>query len=302
MIYLDFNKSSEDLDKIGSRFLIGDVPLEEHIETLITEDTTIRNNGIPIIVYYKYRQELSGLIGVCDKVRPSTNTRSNGIRTHSRIFGYAPRQTMRRLPCRTPTMAYEHPKEYKALAEAGILLSKLYKENNPELWKKQYDLSIEKALPEYRMEGDLFTSGILNIDNPLRYHYDAGNYKSAWSCMITLKRHITGGYLSIPDFSIGFELGNQSVLMFDGQSIMHGVTPFTKNTKESKRYTIVYYSLQQIWKCLTYHKEIRFMNEVQIEMGRRRLVNRPVSSHHVEYKPRRDALIQKRKDRQNKKT
>ena len=44
--------------------------------------------------------------------------------------------------------------------------------------------------------------------------------------------------------------------MFDGQGIMHGVTPITYESPLSYRYSIVYYSLKQMWKCLTIDEEL----------------------------------------------
>ena len=44
--------------------------------------------------------------------------------------------------------------------------------------------------------------------------------------------------------------------MFEGQNILHGVTPFEKLSSDSFRVTIVYYSLKEMWKCLEVDDEI----------------------------------------------
>ena len=40
--------------------------------------------------------------------------------------------------------------------------------------------------PEWRIPGTIFTSGIINKNNPLRYHRDAGNFPRLWSCMYAI--------------------------------------------------------------------------------------------------------------------
>lgn len=79
--------------------------------------------------------------------------------------------------------------------------------------------------------------------------------------MVVFKHQIDGGYLTCPEIGLCFELKDKSVLMFDGQNILHGVTPFTKLSPESYRYSIVYYSLAQMWKCLPPGEETKQANK-----------------------------------------
>lgn len=74
--------------------------------------------------------------------------------------------------------------------------------------------------------------------------------------MLVFKRDIVGGHLSCPEYGLGFKLKNNSLLMFDGQSILHGVTPIQKKSASAYRYSIVYYSLQQMWKCMSVDEEL----------------------------------------------
>jgi hypothetical protein len=89
--------------------------------------------------------------------------------------------------------------------------------------------------------------------------------------MIVYKRFIEGGFLSCPEYNIGFELKNRSMLLFDGQGIIHGVTPITKlHPTLSRRYSIVYYSLHKMWNCLPIEDEIKRANEKRTTMERAR--------------------------------
>lgn len=65
-----------------------------------------------------------------------------------------------------------------------------------------------------------------------------------------------GGGLSIPEIDTYIDLQDNTLLIFDGQELLHGVTPIAKQSKKSYRYTVVYYSLIQMWKCLTITEEM----------------------------------------------
>ena len=121
---------------------------------------------------------------------------------------------------------------------------------------KHAEVTGEKVLGEYKIPKTPFTSGIVNKDNQLKYHFDTGNFKEVYSAMLVLKRDIAGGHLSIPEFDMGIELKNNSLFMFDGQGLLHGVTPIFKKTARAVRYSIVYYSMRQMWNCLPITDEL----------------------------------------------
>ena len=52
------------------------------------------------------------------------------------------------------------------------------------------------------------------------------------------------------------EIADGSLSIFDGQSILHGVSPFVKTSADAYRYTVVYYTLEQMWKCETITDEL----------------------------------------------
>lgn len=83
--------------------------------------------------------------------------------------------------------------------------------------------------------------------------------------MIVFKDDVEGGYLSVPEYDIGFELKNNSILLFDGQSILHGVTPIYFKSQNGHRFSIVYYSLKQMWKCLEITEEIAWARKRKTE-------------------------------------
>ncbi len=130
-------------------------------------------------------------------------------------------------------------------------------------------MSEEKLEGQYVLAGTMFTSGIVNENNPLQYHYDSGNYNGVYSAMFGFKQGVRGGYLSVPQLDVGFEIADSSLLLFDGQGLLHGVTPIKKLRKDAKRYSIVYYSLKQMWNCDTPGEELERLRNRRTEMERK---------------------------------
>ena len=88
--------------------------------------------------------------------------------------------------------------------------------------------------------------------------------------MVVFKHKVKGGHLSMPEYNVKFECADNTAMMFDGQEILHGVTPIKKESEHSRRYSIVYYSLQQIWNCLPLDEELARMRNKKYEVARNR--------------------------------
>lgn len=245
---------------------------EDDCSILVNEDTTVMLDGKPIVVYIaNVSNEAEQLFDALTKIKYDSTTRTSGLVTSLRIFGYAPRNGIRNLPCRSTSLARESPNENQILKRFGSVAADYYNKTNQELSERHQKMTDEKVLPIYKMDGSMFTSGIVNHNNPLKYHFDSGNYVGVWSAMFAFKRDIEGGHLACPEIDIAFECSNHSLTMFDGQSILHGVTPIKKMKKNAVRYTVVYYSLKSMWSCETPDNEVERMRSkrLEIEIGRK---------------------------------
>lgn len=141
------------------------------------------------------------------------------------------------------------------LYDLGSWFDSLYKSLAPEVYAKNLE-RVRPILPMWRVRETPFTSGIINSSNPLKYHFDRGNFTGVLSCMLTLRNKISGGALSIPEFNIRLALQDATYLLFDGQSILHGVTPIQRLGAAAYRYTIVYYSLEALLRAKTPDEEL----------------------------------------------
>lgn len=193
-----------------------------------------------------------------NSVKFSVDQRTSGIVTNSEIFGYRPRLTgsIGKKTCNKTTFGNKYKAIEDALNNVVGIADKLYSKYNPRAYSKHQEYS-NKVLSQYLIDDTVFTSGIINKNNPLKYHYDTGNFRGVSSIMLGLKSPGSkGGYLSMPEYGIALEVADGSISMFDGQEQIHGVTPIEGRSKNSYRYTIVMYSLLQMWSCGTSEEEI----------------------------------------------
>lgn len=245
---------------------------EKDCKTLIEDDTTILVNGKPAVVYIsKLPSNTDELFSALTEIRYDTSTRTNGLVTSSRIFGYAPRNAIRNLACRAAGIANDQPKQSTILKKFAGVAAQQYFRVNQELAERHMEMTKQKVKPNYRMVDSMFTSGIVNHNNPLKYHFDSGNYIGVWSAMFAFKRDVTGGHLACPELDMAFKCSSGSLTLFDGQSILHGVTPIMRHKPDAVRYTVVYYSLKQMWSCESPQDEIELIREKRMKIERARL-------------------------------
>jgi len=233
--------------------------LENDYKTLIKEPTLIYDADTKelLIIYDILNIETDDIVQALKNVKYHEGKRTRGLISRSRIFGFRPRHPIRGNYCSSTSMALEHPSEHALVCNLAEKIEDYYIKYYPEGYQRHLKLSGEKIKSEWRINGkSAFTSGIINKNNPLKYHFDTGNFNDVYSMMMVFKHDIAGGYLSVPEYDIGFELLNNSVLMFDGQSLLHGVTPIKYKAQNSHRFSIVYYSLKQMWKCLEIDEEL----------------------------------------------
>lgn len=237
---------------------------------LIKEPVTIMHDGEVKVIYDILPFDLTPYRDALQRIKYQENERTAGLKTVSRIFGYAPRVTMRKDFCSATSFATESPADHELICELGRKISQIYLNRAPEMYRAHDETTKTKMRDEWVIPGTPFTSGIINKNNPLKYHFDTGNFKKVFSCMVAFKKTCRGGYLSLPEYDVGLEIADNSILLFDGQEILHGVTPFEMTEENGHRYTIVYYSLRRMWDCLTVNDEIARIRGVKTKREKKR--------------------------------
>lgn len=216
-------------------------------------------------------QRFDDIFDACKDVRYQQSYRTSGLKTTSRIFGFNPRNAIRKDFCSITSFAVEQPDLHSRVLAGGALAAKYYALHNAELYDEHLETTRAKVTATFQIPDVPFTSGIINDNNPLCYHFDSGNFKNVWSAMIVLKHKIAGGHLAMPEYDVACEVAGNSIFYFDGQSILHGVTPIQKLQEDSRRFSIVYYSLRAMWDCRPLREEIARARNRREQVEQRRL-------------------------------
>jgi hypothetical protein len=250
--------------KEQTREWIGDGPrlaAEEDITEVLTSSTVIVSpDGTPEVLYIRLNPDLfAALRGELDRHRKwEPHMRTAGMATVSLKFGVRPRTSFRTQKCETYALARENPRLHQLLLDTSDAVLPWYQWANEDIFNLHRD-SVSKVHPAWQWS-PVFTSGVANRDSQLPYHYDAGNFKSVWSGMLGLKDHISGGYLSVPEYGVGLEIADGSLTLFDGQGALHGVTPMRRTRTTGHRYTMVWYGMKGMWQCLDPAEEAQRAN------------------------------------------
>jgi hypothetical protein len=238
---------------------------------MIKEDCIIYVDDQPTILYKKLETDTSALRWAVKNIKYAEGKRSRGLSSISAIFGYSPRIAMRHDYCTSTAMAVHHQKQHHVITEFAKELVGYYKEYFPSQYEHHTKLVEERVMNDWTIGGSPFTSGIVNKNNQLKYHYDSGNFKGVLSNMVVFKKDIQGGHLVIPELDIVLEVDDNTLTIFNGQDILHGVSTIEYDNDHAYRYSVVYYSLEQMWKCEPLADEIKRIRKVKTEREKNRL-------------------------------
>ena len=245
--------------------------VEADYDQFIDSSAFIYESGKLIVAYIELDNDCSKVVEALKTVEYRKDFRTDGLATNSKVFGFMPRNTIRRDFCTVSAMASESPDAHALVCAYGEdVCDQFYEAVNPVLYAEHKRQTETNVVGDFRIKQSVFTSGIINYNNPLKYHFDTGNFKDVWSNMLVFKHRVAGGFLSTPQFGLGFKLRHNSLFMFDGQSILHGVTPINRQSPDAFRYSVVYYSLRQMWNCEPLGAEVARIKKLKTEREKKR--------------------------------
>ena len=174
-------------------------PDSSHYSTLLDTSSLLFVDGEPAGFYVTLPEdEVFQIRQACQAIEYQSTYRTVGLRTCSRVIGFQPRLALRRDYCTSVALERESPESHSALCAGAALVAKYLQGYFPEQHAAQARIVQERVKPEWVLPGSHFTSGIVNWNSQLRYHFDAGNFPGTWNAMLTFKKDIDGGYLAIP--------------------------------------------------------------------------------------------------------
>lgn len=228
--------------------------------TIIEDDTVIidADTGKVVVIHVTVaRQVASELLRSISSVyfdkqvlsNKTTTARLSGITVTHRTFGYSPPQVMRRrYGCSRSQFNRDYPEVIEHLSDFCSASESAFKEFAPEAHEETLDLVSEIA-PAWRIRGTPWTSGIINKTAALPYHVDKDNVKGSWSAMILARRNVSGGLLHLAHYNVYLAVPHGSLTLFDGQSIVHGVTPMRVSGPNAQRFSCVVYAKRAMKRC-----------------------------------------------------
>lgn len=243
--------------------------LETDTEIEVSEPTLFTLDEQPIILYGECDFELTDLKKSILNIKYGNSNRDGGLKTRSRVFGTMPRFPLINDYVTISSLAFEQPDEYEKIISFSEKAQELYQRNFPDKFFLNQKESLY-ILDCWRMNGTIFTSGVVNETSALKYHFDGGNFKNSMSFMVVFKKNVSGGCLSLPEYNVRLNLKDSSYLIFDGQSILHGVTPIRKHSEDAYRYSAVYYSLQKLIKAKSPEEELKSCRRRAMEKVKKR--------------------------------
>lgn len=243
--------------------------VEGHFK-LIDEDTSeVVALCVPIEDKESSHQLRSAMLNVKNWTVAS---RGSGIKTTAKVFGYQPRNPIRQRPfCHKGVLSREQPKVHEQISNFAITAESLFFKYLPLQALEQKNKLLEKVKPDWRIKSTMYTSGICNNNNALGYHRDRGNFEDFWSAMAVFKNNIEGGNLIVKDYDIKIKFTDDSIFYFNGMRWWHGVTPIKKLSKDSYRFSVVYYALKEMWKCMSIEDELQYAIKTRQETEIKRM-------------------------------
>lgn len=247
-------RAIKDYSKAELKDLITLIPSRDHVGEIMNEPTNVLVNNSLTVHYNYYPFDLSEIENVLPLLTFNKNQRMSGITTNTIGINASPRAPLFDNKCAEAQFRRDFPKQHEKFISLAQIMSKVYQENFKADFVNQVKNTYSgptKVDPFYRIERTPFTSGVINKDSALSYHFDQANTSHGISCMVIFTKGIAGGELILPQLDIGFACQDHFMLLFDGKNYLHGVTPIIKQAnRKGYRYTIVYYNNKGMKLCL----------------------------------------------------
>jgi hypothetical protein len=246
---------------------IGRIPVPGEWSRLIRRDTRLVVDGRVIAVYVVLPDAITEpMRRVALTAEMSEGMRTHGLPVRSAIFGALPRIAIRQNYCRMTASSLKEAGHLEVVQRFSLTLSEIYARELPVEFERNLALVADQVEPDYILRPpeerpSPFTSCNFNLNHAIRYHQDTGNFRGVFSNVLILKRGVVGGFLVCPAFDLAFEQSDNALILFDGQAIVHGVTPIRRTNPHGYRCSTVFYALEAMRDCYPFAEELQRARE-----------------------------------------
>lgn len=266
MKVVEIKRLPEDDSLLGRRVLDSNRYKEIHPGTIVTcEDK-------PVVIYGEIGGGFREVASILKQVKYGHGQRVTQYTNDTEVnksrdvnFGFKPRKAVYAQPAGCCAFNALYPGWYERLCDLGEFLLKKYAAFAPEKHSAHKKIVEETVAPQWRIGKTPYTQGVINNSNALGFHYDRDNFEGMWSTMAYFVNGVRGGDLIIPSLQAKLVVRNETYVLFDGQGLMHGVTPIRKLRSEGYRYSIVYYSRKSMRGLGTFEEELEKIKVLEVK-------------------------------------
>lgn len=259
-------------NKPADKTLIGKVPTEEQMGTVIDEDTLVYVDGVPALLYQILPESMvHGLRYIAENADMSMSKRVNGVPTRAAVFGTLPASPSRSTCfCRFSRPTHDQKEMLPPLMDFNQHVDRMYRETFPEAYARDMAWVESKVNADWRWMPGPYQTVNFNTNFAIPYHFDKGNVPGSLSNVLILSKDITGGQLVCPTLGVSLSQRDRAWTLFNGEGLLHGVRPIKYLRGErSYRSSIVYYTLRAMAACGSRSEEISRTQTRLTERARR---------------------------------
>lgn len=232
-------------------------------------------NGNLIAAYHKAPKDiylLAKKVSLNTKPTKSTRTR-HGVPQMSTVYGVIPRNPIREDYCRFTRKTKDEFKNAELAYQLSELVSNYYREKFPFRFFSALEQVRATVLPDYRVVDTPWVNVNVNLNQTIKYHVDKGNIAGDFSNVLIVKDGVTGGHLACPELGLTFAQDDGYMIFFEGNKVLHGVTPCTFESEKSFRCSIVFYTLDKVRHCYPYQDEIQRLTYVKTMQAKNKFLS-----------------------------
>lgn len=249
----------------------GKVPTSADYDHLIDYECKIFDQGKLVCTYKKLSPEIQKILAYASvNSTAKKSQRTQGVITHSSVYGSLPRVAVREDYCRFSADTKKDPTMFALLSKGAQEIWEEYKTNFPEMSQK-FEEQANKIHPDWLKTKTPFSTININKNFAIKYHVDAGNMANVFSNVLISKKMAEGGYFVMPKYRVALAQDNGWLAIVDGVNVVHGVTPINLLGKTSYRNSFVFYTLENLKHCECQPGEISRMKTKATERAIKRM-------------------------------
>ena len=249
---------------------------DEDYNLLIHKDTTIRgingeilavyqrnvipedivNNTYPVLHDLKKYQTNNRTLasGLPQYKRDTGGTRTDTIKpiASTTIGNFDPKQNTPY--CRLTAWSGKETEKYEELFPLFQFIGKEMERVAPKRYKAQMEF-VNRTHPDWVIPNTPFTTITVNNSYPTGVHTDKGDLDEGISTLAVItKGEYKGGYLTLPEYRIAFNVGHRDLLIFNAHE-WHGNTKLNMLSDDAERISVVCYYRENMVDCDSMEEE-----------------------------------------------